>query len=70
MALLDRIRAWLGSERATEREREIEEAEELRRDPALREVIEEREELKASEPGLGTGGRSYQPEVRRDEFEE
>ena len=70
MALLNRIRAWLGAERGKEHEREIEQAEELRRDPELREVIEEREELKASEPGLGTGGRSYQPDVRRDEFEE
>ncbi len=70
MALLDRIRAWFGAERTKEREREVEAAEELRRDPELREVIEEREELKASEPGLGTGGRSYQPDVRRDQFEE
>jgi hypothetical protein len=70
MALLNRIRAWFGAERAKEREREIEADEELRRDPELREVIEEREELKASEPGLGTGGRSYQPDVRRDQFEE
>ncbi len=70
MALLDRIRAWLGSERATERERDIEEAEELRRDPGLRDVVEERDELGGTQPGLGIGGRPYEPEARREEFEE
>ena len=69
MALLNRIRAWLGAEREKEHEGEIE-GEELRRDPQLREVVEEREELKASEPGWGTGGRGYEPDVRRGELDE
>jgi hypothetical protein len=70
MSLLNRIRAWLGAEREKERDEEIEEAEELRRDPALREAVEERDELRGSQPGLGIGGRAYEPEPRRDEFEE
>ena len=70
MSLLDRIRAWLGAEREREREEEIEAAEEVRRDPELREVIEERDELRGSQPGLGIGGRVYEPDARRGEFEE
>ena len=70
MNLLERLRAWFGATRDKEREHEIEGAEELRRDPELREVVEERDELRGSEPGLGTGGRGYEPEPRRGEFEE
>ncbi|MDQ3893780.1 MAG: hypothetical protein M3292_03810 [Actinomycetota bacterium] len=70
MSLLNRIRAWLGAEREKERAEEIEEAEELRRDPGLRDVVEERDELGGTQPGLGIGGRPYEPEARREEFEE
>ena len=57
---MDRIRGWFKAER----EREIEDAEELRRDPHLREFEEERGER--TEQGLV--GESLPP--RPGEFEE
>jgi hypothetical protein len=64
MGLSDTIRSWFARERAEE----IEEAEELRRDPGLAHELQDRENMRG-EQGMGPSGGGYLPPSKPGEFE-